>query len=76
MNAKAMSAEDKKKIQDAKKYVMDTIGPTKIAELQASIDEMKQTGQFRQYVSQRKLELIFGKDGRMLDNMLYLGILH
>lgn len=47
-----------------------------IADLQLSINDLKKQGQFKQYVAQRKLALIMGKDGALLDNLLDLGILH
>jgi hypothetical protein len=46
------------------------------AKLQEIIDEMKSLPQYRQYVQQRKLELLFGTRGLILDNLLRLGILH
>jgi hypothetical protein len=46
-----------------------------IADLQLSINDLKKQGQFKQYVAQRKLHLIMGNDGQMLDNLLSLGIL-
>lgn len=45
------------------------------AKLQESIDEMLQTGQFRQYVKQAKLGLILGEAGSEMDALLKLGYL-
>ena len=42
--------------------------------LQESVDEMKQSPQFRQYVEQRKLSLINSKF-EMIDRLLNLGVL-
>jgi hypothetical protein len=45
------------------------------SELQKSMDEMLETGQYRLYVKQAKLELLFGEKGRDMDNLLKLGYL-
>lgn len=62
---KGMSPEQHEKILEA----------VKTSELQKSIDEMLETGQFEQYVRQAKLELVLGSEGKMLDGLLKLGYL-
>ena len=62
--------------EELRKAIYDRVPVNVIADLQLSIDEMKQSGQFKQYVAQRKLGLIMGDSGTMLDNLLDLGILH
>ncbi|MEI6297375.1 MAG: hypothetical protein WCO84_07105 [bacterium] len=62
--------------EELRKAIYDRVPVSVIADLQLSIDEMKGQGQFKQYVAQRKLALIMGKDGALLDNLLDLGILH
>lgn len=51
------------------------LGSVKIAALQSAIDSMKTQGQYKQYVQQRKLGLLMGDKGEMLDKLLVIGIL-
>ena len=46
------------------------------AKLQEIVDAMKALPQYRQYVAQRKLHLLMGEKGAVVDGLLNLGILH
>ncbi len=55
--------------------IVSMLGNVKIASLQAAIDDMKKQGQYKQYVQQRKLGLLMGDKGEMLDKLLVIGVL-
>jgi hypothetical protein len=55
--------------------IVSMLGNVKIAALQAAIDDMKKQGQYKQYVQQRKLGLLMGDRGEMLDKLLVIGVL-
>jgi len=66
-----MNAETEK----LRNQLIEKVGQKGLSDLQESVNEMKALGQFKQYVAQRKLELIMGQNGKLLDMLLTIGIL-
>lgn len=66
-----MSPELKAKRQ----AIIDLMGKELIESTQKDIDAMKKMPQYAQYIAQRKMELLSGPSGKLLDQLLTLEII-
>ena len=61
--------------ESAKEKLVRALGPKFIADCQKDVDKMKKMPQYKQYIAQRKMELLMGENGKFLDTLLKAGII-